>query len=241
MSQFGYGRRTCQGQTVTEADLFVGIGSIAWMFDIFQEELSNGPAIKSDIRSDAGSDISKRTAIAGMLSPHDSPASSRSGSVTFSDCPTLVPSPVNSPLLNATNGGGVQSGSPQISTEGKESWNLLSSLDGTLTPPESSSDSEDGDISLHRISSTGVPGCEQEQAIDNAPVPGPNDSTLKFSPLLIAKPLPFKFSISPRSWHKTEYLHSRFRDEESKGSWVPERKFWGPDQGRGCPFGWGKV
>ncbi|KAL9089473.1 MAG: hypothetical protein Q9159_002513 [Coniocarpon cinnabarinum] len=33
-SQFGYGRRTCQGQEVTEADLFCGIGAIAWGFDI---------------------------------------------------------------------------------------------------------------------------------------------------------------------------------------------------------------
>jgi hypothetical protein len=34
MSQFGYGRRTCQGQTVTESDLVAGIGSIAWLFNI---------------------------------------------------------------------------------------------------------------------------------------------------------------------------------------------------------------
>ena len=33
-SQFGYGRRTCQGQEVTEADLFCGIGAMAWGFDI---------------------------------------------------------------------------------------------------------------------------------------------------------------------------------------------------------------
>ncbi|KAF2867212.1 cytochrome P450 [Massariosphaeria phaeospora] len=33
-SQFGYGRRTCQGQTVADEDLFIGIGSIAWLFDI---------------------------------------------------------------------------------------------------------------------------------------------------------------------------------------------------------------
>lgn len=35
-TQFGYGRRTCQGQTVTDEDLLIGIGSIAWMFDISQ-------------------------------------------------------------------------------------------------------------------------------------------------------------------------------------------------------------
>lgn len=33
-SQFGFGRRTCQGQEVTEADLFCGIGAMAWGFKI---------------------------------------------------------------------------------------------------------------------------------------------------------------------------------------------------------------
>lgn len=33
-SQFGYGRRTCQGQEVTEADLFCGLGALAWGFNI---------------------------------------------------------------------------------------------------------------------------------------------------------------------------------------------------------------
>lgn len=37
MSQFGYGRRVCQGMTVTEADLIAGIGSIAWLFNISKE------------------------------------------------------------------------------------------------------------------------------------------------------------------------------------------------------------
>jgi hypothetical protein len=33
-TQFGYGRRTCQGQTVSDEDLLIGIGSIAWLFNI---------------------------------------------------------------------------------------------------------------------------------------------------------------------------------------------------------------
>jgi hypothetical protein len=38
MTQFGYGRRTCQGQTVTEADLIAALGSIAWLFNISNPE-----------------------------------------------------------------------------------------------------------------------------------------------------------------------------------------------------------
>jgi hypothetical protein len=31
-TQFGYGRRVCQGQTVADEDLLIGIGSVAWLF-----------------------------------------------------------------------------------------------------------------------------------------------------------------------------------------------------------------
>ncbi|KAK4555007.1 hypothetical protein LTR86_007773 [Recurvomyces mirabilis] len=37
-SQFGYGRRICQGMGVTEADLFVGLGSVAWLFSMGKDE-----------------------------------------------------------------------------------------------------------------------------------------------------------------------------------------------------------
>jgi hypothetical protein len=33
-TQFGYGRRVCQGQTVADEDLLIGIGSIAWLFNM---------------------------------------------------------------------------------------------------------------------------------------------------------------------------------------------------------------
>ncbi|CAD0095685.1 unnamed protein product [Aureobasidium vineae] len=42
-SQFEYGKRTCQGQKLTEADLFVGIGSIAWLFSINIDPRETGP------------------------------------------------------------------------------------------------------------------------------------------------------------------------------------------------------
>jgi hypothetical protein len=40
-TQFGYGRRTCQGQAVTDEDLLIGIGSIAWMFNISQRPMES--------------------------------------------------------------------------------------------------------------------------------------------------------------------------------------------------------
>jgi hypothetical protein len=40
-SQFGYGRRVCQGQGVTEADMFVGVGAMAWLFNIAKEDIDH--------------------------------------------------------------------------------------------------------------------------------------------------------------------------------------------------------
>ncbi|KAJ4293069.1 hypothetical protein N0V90_008351 [Kalmusia sp. IMI 367209] len=44
-SQFGYGRRLCQGQTVADEDLLIGIGSIAWMFDISKKRVKSRDGI----------------------------------------------------------------------------------------------------------------------------------------------------------------------------------------------------
>lgn len=40
-TQFGYGRRVCQGQTVADEDLLIGIGSIAWLFNMEQASYQN--------------------------------------------------------------------------------------------------------------------------------------------------------------------------------------------------------
>ncbi|KAF2709758.1 cytochrome P450 [Pleomassaria siparia CBS 279.74] len=40
-TQFGYGRRVCQGQTVADEDLLIGIGSIAWLFNMSKQDISN--------------------------------------------------------------------------------------------------------------------------------------------------------------------------------------------------------
>ncbi|KAK8231635.1 cytochrome P450 [Phyllosticta capitalensis] len=34
ITQFGYGRRLCQGQAVADEDLLIGIGALAWLFDV---------------------------------------------------------------------------------------------------------------------------------------------------------------------------------------------------------------
>jgi hypothetical protein len=70
MTQFGYGHRTCMGQTVTEADLIAGIGSVAWAFNIGKEP--NSRAVRHrKIMSMAKASISSEELATGM-SEHSS-------------------------------------------------------------------------------------------------------------------------------------------------------------------------
>jgi hypothetical protein len=68
MTQFGYGRRTCQGQTVTEADHIAAIGAIAWLFNI--ERQQKEPLVQRIIMSEKAS-ISEKELMTG-LSEHSS-------------------------------------------------------------------------------------------------------------------------------------------------------------------------
>lgn len=60
-TQFGYGRRTCQGQSVTDEDLLIGIGSIAWMFNISQR--SENASIAAEPRKGHGIGLNEKASI----------------------------------------------------------------------------------------------------------------------------------------------------------------------------------
>ncbi|KAI0480069.1 cytochrome P450 [Xylariaceae sp. FL0804] len=44
-SQFGFGRRTCQGVPIVEQDLFLAMGGLAWAFDIRKKRLPDGSEV----------------------------------------------------------------------------------------------------------------------------------------------------------------------------------------------------
>ena len=166
MTQFGYGRRTCQGQTVTEADLLVGVGSVAWLFDIRK----------------------------------DAPQPSRSDKR-------------NSIMMNEK---------ASISNE-ELNTGLIPELENSMDSPS--------------LPGT-FPSAERTEPVVSSPVKGEEeDPTLIFSTLLIAKPLPFKFWMRPRSQERAAHVLDEFQMENSKGEYVSERVYWE----EGGKLGWGKV
>jgi len=80
-TQFGYGRRTCQGQAVTDEDLLIGIGSIAWMFNISQRSddaaITSEPTKEHNIGLNENASISNEELNAGVATTQHATLESR--------------------------------------------------------------------------------------------------------------------------------------------------------------------
>jgi hypothetical protein len=69
----------------------------------------------------------------------------------------------------------------------------------------------------------------------------PEDPTLDYSILLIAKPIPFKFQLRPRDTNRAGKVRDLFKEGAERGDYTETREYWGPNQGRDQPLGWSKV
>lgn len=191
-TQFGYGRRTCQGQTVADEDLLIGIGSIAWLFNMNRiAEEKNVPSEESDVVAD--SEEAKSHGI-GM---------NEKASVSNEELNT-----------------GIEPEGPTM---------------------------EDLILSKYSYPGSFPPDAKSEKNVKKKPksctkkILEKVDPTLDFTTLLIAKPLPFKFQLRPRDNERAAKARELFGEGVANGDYKDSRNFWGKDQGKGQPLGWGKV
>jgi hypothetical protein len=171
-SQFGYGRRVCQGQTVADEDLLIGIGSIAWLFNISKRSQEKPPVPKKP-KHLTGLD-KKRT--------------------------------ISTEELNA--------GLPSLNSE-KEVQ------------------------ALAKPTRPFPPGYKPIEW--GHPSQKPEDPTLDYSILLIAKPIPFQFDLKPRNTARSHKVRELFAEGLERGEYTKPREYWGPNQGRNESIGWSKV
>ncbi|KAA8615000.1 cytochrome p450 [Pyrenophora tritici-repentis] len=182
-TQFGYGRRTCTGQNVTDEDLLIGIGSIAWLFDIKKRPEDAILAVTESVKGhpyglnrkatisheelNAGITNDEHTLEEKILTKYTYPGSEAASSKSAA--------PAYKPL----------------------EW---------------------GDITKK-----------------------PEDPTLDYSILLIAKPIPFKFDLKPRDTVRASRVQDLFREGVANGDYPESREYWGANQGRDKTVGWSKV
>jgi hypothetical protein len=185
-SQFGYGRRTCQGQTVADEDMFIGIGSIAWLFNIARRaEDTSSPTSSPDVVAD----------------PEKVEAKSLKTTISQEELNTGSEEP-KSPTMEDT---------------------ILAKFNYP------------GSFPAEVVETVKQVAAMPMQAASKL------DPTLDFSTLLIAKPLPFKFSLTPRDTVRAERVRELFSEGQQKGEYSQSQEYWGEDQGKGKPLGWSKV
>jgi hypothetical protein len=184
-SQFGYGRRVCQGQTVADEDMLIGIGSIAWLFNIERtSESSSIPPTTKLAKSDSGIGMNEKASI-----------SNEELNTGIDQEPTME-----------------EKIFAKFTYPGCESAKKEKPAEPTYKPLEW------GDVTQK-----------------------PEDPTLDYSILLIAKPIPFKFELKPRDMARADRVRGLFREGVESGDFPGSREYWGPNQGRDKPVGWSKV
>lgn len=195
-TQFGYGRRLCQGQTVADEDLLIGLGSLAWLFNISRKRLNDEIA---NVESTAApiSEKSQGLAMGVTLAVSEKPHR-----LTLED---VILSKYKYP------------GSFPIVSERPKA------------------------VAVKIRTSQGV-GTKAQ--VEEKPKPTKTetiDPTLDFTTLLIAKPLPFEFDLTPRDKRRESIVRHIYAEGVAHGNYRENREYWGPNQGRDQPLGWGKV
>lgn len=181
-TQFGYGRRTCQGQTVADEDMFIGIGSLAWLFTMekTRDDHEEAQHMLDPLTADLDSEKLEHLSL-GM---------NEKASISQEELNTGVDSPPTTPLV-------------------------------PLAPTKTKS-----------------------TVVEEKPKKGKKDKldpTLDYSILLIAKPLPFKFTLKVRDTERAEKVRRLFDEGRERGDYESPKEYWGEQYGKGKEFGWGKV
>jgi len=211
-TQFGYGRRVCQGQTVADEDLLIGIGSIAWLFD-----------------------ISKHTNEAETESCSDSGYDSQSETEEISEKESLIHSNKEATISSEELNTGIEI---TASFHNEKSYKYTHPGAWPADPLEEQLmdvDKRRGSVDSQRRQPKPKLPTKAKKGADTI------DPTLDFTTLLIAKPVPFEFNLKVRDEARAQSVRQLFEDGKNKGEYKNSRGFWGEDQGKNKELGWGKV
>lgn len=218
ITQFGYGRRLCQGQAVADEDLFIGLGALAWLFDIKK----NTPAPTTEVTP---------------ASPIGTAYTNEKASISTEELSTGVyaddrkDSVVDTDSILATS---TEYAAAAAAVEDARDA-------ATLTSPVSAT-TEKAPGAWPIRSADAAAQAEWEQAQEKPKKKKTVDPTLDYTHLLIAKPVPFEFSLRVRDGfaHRKELVERLFAEKKAEGEFPEGRSYWGEGKEAG-QYGWVKV
>lgn len=220
ITQFGYGRRLCQGQGVADEDLFIGLGALAWLFDIKKNPETASPPSSpiGTAYSNEKASISTEELSTGVHTDAD-----RNDSVICT--PNAPHDPADSVVQTSTQYAAAAAAhethpllptSPVVTEKAPGAWPI-----------------KKADAVAHEKWEQ-----EQQQPVEKS-TKKKIDPTLDYTHLLIAKPKPFEFSLKVREGmgHRKELVEELFAEKRREGEFPDGKKYW---DGSG-EFGWVKV
>ncbi|KAK5136248.1 hypothetical protein LTR08_003855 [Meristemomyces frigidus] len=246
-SQFGYGLRKCQGMAVAEADLFVGLGSIAWLFSMeghtdgpesrpqTEKKVTDEPFEKqTEAESDAGLWVHAKRGVSAASHL----AQDKGDLVQLSRHRSSAESPEKAQHERYVGDKQEKKGRPTMHTNDSGIWlpeATLPDMALDAAPERQSTNQVDRPSYL-----TAAVNPKAKLASKATPK---DDPTMNFSTLLIAKPMPFKFKLEVRNKARAEQVVSRWLDLKMKGEFPESRTFWagGNSHAGDAEFGWGEV
>ncbi|GAB7358401.1 hypothetical protein MBLNU230_g2470t1 [Neophaeotheca triangularis] len=213
-SQFGYGRRTCQGMGVTEADLFVGIGSVAWLFSIHKEG-ENTP----EMRQAPVQPVNKYTAEVEKQTSHVTTAQG-------------IPTPPSEESLEK------RLNSKLTMHRNDSAISMSENQRRSASPPSDASSKRTSTISSTTSAPSSSPATSPSTPLSGKPE---DDPTLDFSALLIAKPKPFKFDMRIRNQDRADKVARQWLDLKMEGEFEDSRCYWKGGNHGDADHGWNPV
>lgn len=215
-SQFGYGRRTCQGMAVTEADLFVGLGSLAWLFSVSKPGASAEPSTPQEetvAMSIKEQDLSLAHNMPfGLSTPPDE------NEIAFH---------FSSDALNR-----------KLSHVDNNKTFVPKSFTAPATPP----DSPPRRLSLDTSTATKMKSATKTEPISSrAKSKQEPDPTLEYTSLLIAKPLPFALELKIRNQDRADLVAREWMARKMEGEFEDAECYWEGGNDGNDMFGWSKI
>lgn len=234
-SQFGYGRRTCQGMGVTEADLFVGLGSMAWMFSMHAEteDCEESDADKEYFANATEKRVRFEQGISGR--PHTPPSEK-------SIAHALQRTSHRNDSVIGIQGDIFETPNPSGQRMPGDLPNLASRLDfpSVNSMPEAPpSPAAEDDVKFAFEKRT--PKTARNPSTRSDTTKPADDPTMDFSTLLIAKPNPFKFNLRIRDQDKADRIARRWMELKMDGEFEDSRVFWKDGNKGDQQHGWGDV
>jgi hypothetical protein len=228
---------------VTEADLFVGLGSMAWMFamhadteDVEEEKEANETFTKHIAEQKS------LQAQGNAIRPHTPPneesisqqldGKSRYGNIHQKTDSAVCLTGFMSGESDAQNQNMPGNPSKLASRPGLPS---VSSMFACPPSPTVSERSFDAGLKSHTKQRTQNPSNKADTHT------GTSDPTMDFSTLLIAKPKPFKFNLRIRDQQKADRVARKWMELKMDGEFEDSRVYWKNGNKGDQQHGWGEV